>query len=164
MKLPPTMSGDEISEKNKDVLMMLYQEVGKSWRDLLGVRFKLLALVPGVSLAVLFSLFGEGLLKTTIGFNILISMFGLVVTFGIYMYEVRNSEIYYFLLRRGKKIEQELGIINGQFQGRPKGEKKLFTITFYHDTAIKLLYWPTLITWCLSLLYFVFSLISDILS
>ena len=124
----------------------------------MGVRFKLLALVPAVSLAVLLGLYEETIVQLSRNITLLISIFGLVVTFGIYMYDIRNSELYDDLISRGKKIEEELGIETGQFLGRPSGKKRFHLITFYHDRALKLIYWPTLLAWLFSILYFLILL------
>jgi hypothetical protein len=106
--------------ENKEVLLSLYGEICNSWRMLTDVRFKLLGLVPTVSAAVLISLLSrskenEGLSTRS---RIAISIFGLLITIGIGMYDQRNTKLYIDLVRRGHRIEEELGIDTGQFRGR----------------------------------------------
>lgn len=118
--LLPAMSSTAREPEHKEILLSLYGEICNSWRMLTDVRFKLLGLVPTVSAAVLISLLSrnkpdEGLSPLS---RIAISVFGLLITVGIWMYDQRNTKLYIDLVRRGHRIEEELGIDTGQFRGR----------------------------------------------
>lgn len=129
----------------QEILKMLYSEVCTSWRALMDTRFKLLGFVPSVSVLILIGLLSEDnpaaalsqIAKTAI------ALFGLLVTFALFVYELRNSQLYDDLISRGRKIEDELGIDTGQFRGRPKPSNKLIK----HDVAINLIYGTALAGW-----------------
>ncbi len=148
----PTLT-DELQvqpqQQAQEILKMLYGEVCNSWRGLMDVRFKLLGLVPSVSLVILISLLSqnkpaEGLSLTT---KTAIVIFGLLVTLGLFVYELRNSQLYDDLISRGRKIEEELGIDTGQFRGRLKPSNKLIK----HGVAINLIYGTALAGWFFAL-------------
>lgn len=106
----------------KDVLLAIYSEACSGWRTLTDVRFKLLGLLPAVSVAVLISIFGKGDAGYSLGpiEQGVIGLFGLLITGALYVYEKRNSELYNDLIGRGRQIEAELGIHTGHFRGRPE--------------------------------------------
>ena len=64
------------------VLLALYAEVCKGWRTLTDVRFKLLGLMPIVSVAVLITLLSKGGPGSSLGplAQAIIALFGLSVT------------------------------------------------------------------------------------
>lgn len=102
------------------LLVALHGEVCATWRDLHGVRFRLLGLLPLVTLGV-FALGSDGgrsLLAAAV--TLLIAALGLAVTVGLYIYDLRNSELYDDLISRGRRIEAELGLASGVFRGRVK--------------------------------------------
>jgi hypothetical protein len=70
-------------------------------------------------------------------------MFGLLATIALYIYEIRNSDLYDDLISRGRRIEYELGVDTGHFRGRPRPASWLVT----HGTAIKLVYLVTIAAW-----------------
>src|SRR4051812_1261838 len=95
----------------EEVLLALYREVCASWRSLVDVRFKLLALVPAVSAALLSTLLsrktGDAGLSPAAG--VVIGFFGFVVTLALAVYDRRNSQLHDELISRGRRIERELG-------------------------------------------------------
>ena len=127
----------------REVLSLLYGEVCSSWRELIGVRFKLLGFVPtvsGVALAALFST-DKPSLTAALG----IGLFGLLVTFALFVYDQRNSQLHDELISRGRRIECELGVVVGQFRGRP-GSRGIVK----HDYATALVYVSTMLLWTLA--------------
>lgn len=91
------------ANSDQDSLLALYAEVCGSWRMLTDVRFKLLGFAPTASIVLLVGLLspgapGEGLLVTS---RASISIFGLLVTIGLYIYDRRNIELYDDLVSRG---------------------------------------------------------------
>src|SRR5688500_11498990 len=107
----PTLREGVDASKNRDVLLKVYDQVCSTWKELVGVRFKLLALVPTVSLALLATVLStkgvsEGL---TLAERIVILLLGLASTLGLYVYDIRNSELHDDLISRARKIEDERG-------------------------------------------------------
>lgn len=144
----PTLSEELKSDSQSDtqrILIMLYGEVCSSWRGLLDVRFKLLGLVPAISVVAFIGLFssgGSGTQASSIA-RTAIALFGLLITLGLFVYELRNSQLYDDLISRGRKIEEELGIDTGQFRGRRTPTHALIK----HDIAINLIYGTVLVGW-----------------
>jgi hypothetical protein len=153
-----------------EVLKMLYGEVCNTWRQLTDVRFRLLALVPAVSIFVIASLLVTDITKQVtpaaatsaaatenitakqlnpvilLGFAIA----GFLVSTALYTYEKRNTELYNDLISRGRKIETELGVDTGLFRGRLESSRKLaWFLPVKHDVAINVVYGTTIIAWFL---------------
>jgi hypothetical protein len=146
--LPVFQAGVEPPVRQDD-LKWLYGEICSSWRMLTDVRFKLLGFVPTVSVVILISLLsrdapGTGL---TSMMRMAVSVFGLLITLALYIYERRNSELYDDLVSRGRRIEKELGIDTGQFLGRKDPKSRLIQ----HDVAINLIYGTALAGWLFAL-------------
>jgi hypothetical protein len=140
----PTLREEVDVSQNRDLLLGLYDQVCSAWKELIGVRFKLLGLVPTISLALLATILsakgpGDGLDWPS---KLLISLLGLLATFGLFVYDRRNSELHDDLISRGRKIEDELGIDTGIFRGRLKA----FGI-FKHDIATNVIYVACLLAW-----------------
>lgn len=122
----------------RELLQAIYGEACSTWRALVDVRFKLLALVPFVSVAVLVVILpGTGSTERLKGLaGSLIAAVGFIVTLGLVVYEVRNSQLHDDLVSRGRRIEAELGIQMEIFRGRPEPKYRLIN----HGTAIFLVY------------------------
>jgi hypothetical protein len=159
----------KLSTRSQDVLQMLYGEVCKAWGQLTDVRFKLLALVPAVSIFVVANLFASEVTKEMDSsgkvINVIerpflsppiqagIALAGLITVSALYLYEKRNSQLYDDLISRGRKIEKEMGIGTGIFLGRLKSSKKwLWIIPIQHDWAINAIYWITMGAWLITFL------------
>ncbi len=147
--LPILREGFDVGA-NRDLMLKMYDQACQTWRELIGVRFKLLALVPSVSLLLLATILstegpGKGL---SVGLKILISVFGLLVTLGLLIYDLRNSALHDDLISRARKIEDELGVDTGIFRGRLKAG---FLIK--HDSATGLIYGTSLAGWLATLIY-----------
>ena len=144
--LPTLREGVDVSQ-NRDLLLTLYDQVCSAWKELVGVRFKLLGLVPTVSLALLATILSvkgpaDGLDRPS---KVLISLLGLLATFGLFVYDRRNSALHDDLISRGRKIEDELGIDTGIFRGRLKA----FGI-FKHDVATNVIYASSMLAWAVA--------------
>lgn len=131
------------------LLENIYSEVCSNWRALHDVRFKLLGLVPFVTIGILVVLLPSSGSDTHISGWIakLIPSVGLVVTLGLLIYETRNSELYNDLISRGRRIEAELGVNTGVFRGRPRPKREFIN----HSTAIWLIYGSAIVGWALSI-------------
>ncbi|MEM9231899.1 MAG: hypothetical protein AAGB10_20080 [Pseudomonadota bacterium] len=136
------------SAADRALLLHLYDEVGTQWRDLHAMRFKLLGLLPLVSVG-LFS-FGAATvdnLPRALG-AALVAGLGLLVTQGLHVYDRRNSELYDDLISRGRRIEAELGIDVGVYRGRKRPARSGIN----HGVATGTIYWSVKLAWGASLL------------
>lgn len=139
------------NEDQAKALSILYAEVCSSWRALVDVRFKLLGLVPAVSAVAFIELLarrpaGEELEPLA---GLVIAVFGFLVTFALFVYDQRNSQLHDELISRGRRIEYELGIAVGQFRGRPGS-----WAVVKHDTATTVVYVVTLCAWVIAAVMF----------
>ncbi|MGB7838978.1 MAG: hypothetical protein WBL40_12795 [Terrimicrobiaceae bacterium] len=140
----PTLRESTQTPAERELLLKLYEQTCTTWRMLVDVRFKLVALVPTLSLISLATVFGGG--DATKYFSpklrLLFACLGLVVTLGLLIYELRNSQLHDDLISRGRKIEDELGVDTGVFRGR-----KVAKGIIKHDHAIFLIYGAALVAW-----------------
>lgn len=146
---------------DNDDLWREYQEIGQNIRWLGEVRFKLLTLVPSVSgLAVALLAQVE---VTSAGAALAISLLGLVATVGVFVYDLRNSEIYNALLFRARDLERRLDLSSsglrpgfvGQYGERPlpRGEGTLLAVT--HGLGLALMYGAAFGLWTFAVTHFV---------
>lgn len=143
--------GREPSGHEVEILKISYDQVCQTWRALLDTRFKLLGLIPFVTVAVLVVVIPKSGSEDHLQGPdaLLVGLVGLLATVGLLIYEIRNSVLYDDLISRGRRIEAELGLTNGVFLGRPGPKTKLFS----HTPAIALIYLGAVIGW----LYVIFS-------
>ena len=131
-----------------DRVRLDYDKTTELLRTLLDIRFKLLALVPTISgLAVGFV--GRGAKPAEL---LAVGLLGLVATLGVFFYEVRNSQLYEYALRRAAVLETRLGV--GLFTERPGLSVRPFGIAAAgHHRGIALVYsaalggWAYLVAW-----------------
>jgi len=137
-----------IDPPNRDVLLALYTQVCTTWRELIEIRFKLLALVPAVSVLSQAAILSNSIVGAGLGRPLKagLCVFGLLVTFGLFLYDKRNSELHDDLISRGRKIEDELGIDTGQFKGRLRPSNSLVK----HDVALAIIYGTSLVGWAMA--------------
>lgn len=144
----PAVVGD--TDAARELRLALYREVCTTWRGLVDVRFKLLALLPPVSFVVVGGLVQaqDRLPRPAL---VVAATLGLAVSVGLFVYDRRNSELHDFLISRGRRLESELGVATGQFLGRPRAKSSLVQ----HDTALSLVYGAVIALWLLAGLVFV---------
>ena len=147
---------EQVGLSPTDRLRLDYQQTTDLLRTLTDVRFKLLALVPTLSgAAVVFT--GRPTAPVQL---LALGGLGLAATLGVLFYDLRNSEIYDYAIRRAQRIENELGISlqgdgtpGGLFSERPPGTIRLFGITADRDRGLALVYsaalggWTYLVVW-----------------
>jgi (4S)-4-hydroxy-5-phosphonooxypentane-2,3-dione isomerase len=144
-RLPLLRDGRTIApDRERELLFKMYDQAAQAWRELVGVRFKLLALVPSVSLILVGTIVstkgpGAGLTPTL---RVFACTLGLLVTLGLLIYELRNSSLHDDLVSRGRKIEDELGVDTGLFRGRLKGDRVI-----KHSVALGLVYGASIAAW-----------------
>ncbi len=135
-------------DEKRKTLLDLYKEINTNWRTLADIRFKLLGLLPTISIVAIIALFTGAGGHLTPFLQSIVSLLGFAVTIGIFMYDMRNSQLYDYLISRSRRIEFELGIHTGQHLGRPKA--RWFVIK--HDVATGIIYIATIISWVVVIL------------
>ena len=141
--LPTLRTPDALAQKEA-LLLSIYEQTCSTWRMLVDVRFKLFALVPTASLLSLATVFGGGDATKLLSprMRLLFAILGLVVTVGLLIYELRNSQLHDDLISRARKIEDELGIDTAVFRGRLVARGLL-----KHDHATWLIYGAAVVAW-----------------
>ena len=89
-----------------ELLRLDYQQTTDMLRSLTDVRFKLLALVPTLSGAAVAVLGHPGSAAELLAIGLL----GLIATLGILLYELRNTQLSEYGMRRARQIEAQLGL------------------------------------------------------
>jgi hypothetical protein len=147
-----TAAGGETPASRVDRLRLDYQQTTDLLRGLTDVRFKLLALVPTLS-GTAVGLLGH---PTSAVELLAIGVLGLAATLGVLLYELRNSELHDYAIRRARRIETALGFLSlgegvargGLFSERPAGTLRLFGVAAVdRDRALALVYGAALAGW-----------------
>ena len=138
-----------LDPQRQAVLLALYGEVCGGWRTLTDVRFKLLGLLPVVSLAAITTLVSSSRGQYPLSALEIsaIAVLALLFTCAVRLYDLRNTMLYSDLVGRGRQIEAELGIHTGHFRGRPDSKGVI-----QHDTAINAVYNLATLAWALAAL------------
>ncbi|MFC1823129.1 hypothetical protein ACFL9T_10600 [Thermodesulfobacteriota bacterium] len=125
-----------------------YEQICNSYRQLTDVRFKLLAFVPAISGAAI-AIISKDLsaFQTSPVPRLIVAILGFLVTLGIVFYDQRNSQLYNALVRRGKKLEEELCISSTFSQRQPRSLKLFGLVTIWHDRGLALIYGSVLGAW-----------------
>src|SRR5438094_8764495 len=115
-----------MADERAATLRVIYQETCKTHNAIADFRAKLLALLPIASGTGVFLLLGKlngGDRKLLLA----VGIFGFVVTFGLFMYELRGIEDCTALRGHGIAIEEALDLHEdtGQFLYWPKGKFNL---------------------------------------
>ncbi|HEX6748861.1 MAG TPA: hypothetical protein VF092_16300 [Longimicrobium sp.] len=153
----PTLRRPQPQPPEREILLSLYPEVCSGWRMLTDVRFKLLALVPAVSIIAWVQLLKETALNEPPGTwaGVALSLAGLAVTVLLRMYDLRNDQLYDDLISRGRKIEEELGVDTALFRGRPRG----VGTRVVHSFALTGIYGVAMLGWVGMALWFTAGLL-----
>ncbi len=125
-----------------DLLRVDYQQTTDLLRSLTDVRFKLLALVPTLSGAAV-AVLGH---PSSAAELIAVGLLGLTATLGVLLYELRNSQLSDYALRRAQSLEGELGL--GLYRDRPDRRLRLFGLApVDRDRGLILVYSAALAGW-----------------
>jgi hypothetical protein len=139
-----------------DRLRLDYDQTTQALRTLTDVRFRLLAFVPAVSGAAVGLLSKPRPAAELLGVGVL----GLVATAGVFVYELRNSQISAAFHARAQELERRLGL--GSVAGAPGGlfserpgitQRLLGFLTVSHGHGLALVYaaalggWGYLVGW-----------------
>ncbi len=146
------------------LLQLDYKQTTAYFHALAETRFKLLALLPittGTAIVVL----DEG---TSDSLTLAVGLLGFVASFGLLVYDQRNTELYDRMQRRAKILEVELGFVpffderdrselnlrpadvkfmGGPFLDRPRRGRSFYGLPLWHDLGLALVYSATLAGW-----------------
>ena len=135
-----------------DRLRLDYQQTTGLLGAINDVRFKLLALVPTLSGAAVAVLGRPSSTAVLLG----VGLIGLIATVGVLLYELRNTQLYHYGLRRAQKLERELGLMSldndagtgGLFTDRPTSALRLFgVLPVDRDAGLTLVYGAAIAGW-----------------
>ena len=141
-----------------DRLQADYQQTTDLLRSLTDVRFKLLGFTPTITGAAIALLSHRHSAAELLA----VGSLGLISTIGIVVYELRNTQLHDYALRRAQELERRLGIASladagqpaGLYGEEPAGELTVFgIITAAHDRGLALVYsaviagWTYLVAW-----------------
>jgi xanthosine utilization system XapX-like protein len=135
-------------DEKSTALKWWYTEICSHIRTTDEISFKLLGLVPlvsGIGIVVLLDRSKQPAWSPMVVF---VGLFGALVTFAIYRWEVRNLMTCDWLIHLARTLEQDqLGLANGQFHNRPAPH--IFGYQVGKRQAEHLLYWTTITAWLL---------------
>ncbi len=135
-----------------DLVRLDYEQTTQLVRALTEIRFRLLAFVPTIAGAAVAFVSDPGSASDLLAVGLL----GLVATLGIFIYELRNSQIYDAAIHRATVLERRLGIrsivdearVGGIFTERPRRSMRLFgRAAVWHDRGLALVYAAALAGW-----------------
>ena len=150
------------SDKKFELLKEVYKEASSNYKNLTDIRFKLLGLVPAVSVLAWIQLYKDIQTDSIIGLilGLVLSLIAIRITYGIRTYDKRNDELYNDLISRGRRAEYELGINTGIFKGRLEASNTdMFNKKINHGRALDLIYSSVFIGWILQILWFSMNLV-----
>jgi hypothetical protein len=125
-----------------DALRLDYEQTTQLMRTLTDIRFKLLAFVPTIAGAAV-GLLGSGSSAAEL---LSVGFLGLSATFGVLLYELRNSELYDSIIERAVDLEQKLGL--GLLTHRAQKRATLFgLVSARHERGVGLVYGAALAGW-----------------
>jgi hypothetical protein len=123
-----------------ETLRLDYEQTTQLMRTLTDIRFKLLAFVPTIAGASV-GLVGRGGSASDL---VAVGLLGLAATFGVMLYELRNSQVYHAILNHARELEQKLGL--GRLSARTR--VTLFgLVAARHDRGLGLVYGSALAGW-----------------
>ncbi|GAA3348920.1 hypothetical protein GCM10020358_69210 [Amorphoplanes nipponensis] len=145
-KLDPSTSNAELSR----LAELDYKTTFDAWRQLVDIRFKLIALVPtgsmvGVAQVLPWPAYAAGMLFLC----------------GITLYEIRNTQVHDALGKRLVQLDGEFANLEstprpaggGPFSTRPSGRLRLFGVfSVWHNRAIAIVYATSIAAWTWRLL------------
>jgi hypothetical protein len=135
-----------------DGLRLDYEQTTQFLRTLVDVRFKLLAFVPTITGAAVGLVGRPRPAAELLGVGLL----GLLATLGIFLYELRNTQLHDALVRRAAELERQLGLRpalgasgpGGLFGELPGRAVRLFgVLPVGQDRGLALVYSTALAGW-----------------
>jgi hypothetical protein len=135
-----------------DALRLDYEQTTQLLRTLIDVRFRLLAFVPTITVAAVGLVGRPRPAAELLGVGVL----GLLATLGIFIYELRNTQLHDALVRRAAELERQLGLrsalgasgpggLFGELPGR--AVRLLGVLPVGQDSGLALVYSTALAGW-----------------
>lgn len=150
------------SDKKFELLKEVYKEASSNYKNLTDIRFKLLGLVPAISVLAWIQLYKDiqtnSIADLLVG--LVLSLIAIRITYGIRTYDKRNDELYNDSISRGRRAEDELGINTGIFKGRLEANQTdRLNKEINHSRALYLIYSSVFFGWTLQIIWFSTNLI-----
>lgn len=130
----------------QDWLEMEYQEIGKRYLTMQDFRLKLLGFLPLVS-SGLFLLIGKDGTPPQAELLLPIGLFGLFITLGCALFEIRVFRIHAALVHRGRSIESELNVEGMYHIASSSADPSPVGTYFKTRYASAVIYLTTLLAW-----------------
>ena len=118
-----------------DRLRLDYEQTTQLLRTLTDIRFKLIAFVPTFAAASV-GFFAHPRAAVEL---IAVGVLGLAATLGIFLYELRNSELYAAAAGRARELERQLQLSGGGLDAHDRG--------LYLVYGAALAGWSYIVTW-----------------
>jgi hypothetical protein len=131
--------------ENKEFYSKVYEKIADNVKQLEDIRFKLLAIVPSVSaigIKELYSINCENSIK------VFFAILGIVITFSIFIFELRNRQIIKALNKRRIAMENEMDVSTSAFV-KDLQSKGIIT----HRASMNLIYITAIVSWLLFLFF-----------
>jgi hypothetical protein len=111
-----------VDPEHTENVRTMYKEVCESLRTVTDFRGKLLALLPVISGVGIYGLVPKEKLQEQVARPYLtaIGILGVLVTIGLFLYELRGIDHCRNLIKVGRCLEEEMGFTDGQFIGEDK--------------------------------------------
>jgi hypothetical protein len=150
------------AKSDDEVRVLLYGEVMSQWRQLTDVRFRLMSMLPALSIVAfipLLLLVGEDS-ALPLAAGVLLGALGLALTHGLHLYERRNDGLYDDLISRARRIEDELGVHTGIAKARL--EPPVSNIS--HGPATRWIFVSVKLAWLVVTATLAIALVTDIVT
>lgn len=116
------MSSVELTDQQAENLRTAYRELCTSYRAIDDFRAKLLGFLPLATGTGIFLLVtDEAKMKFVQAYFWPIGVFGIVITLGLFLYELYGVKKCTALICAGRQLEEDLSVKDGQFKKRPLG-------------------------------------------
>lgn len=135
-----------------DKLRLDYEQTGAMYRTLTGIRFRLLALVPALTVIVI--LVSADQLPSLM---LAVGVLGGLATFGVSLYDLRNTQLYEAAQQRLRSLEAIMQFpetradqstkIGGYHLRRPGRSLTFFGVPVVHDYGLGIIYSAALSGW-----------------
>ena len=130
---------------NKEFYNKVYEKTADNVKQLEDIRFKLLAIVPSVSAIGIKELYAVNCENHV---KVFFAILGIVITFSIFIYEIRNRQILKALNKKRVAMENEMGFSTVDFE---KNLQSKGIVT--HRASMNLIYITAIASWLLFLFF-----------
>jgi hypothetical protein len=135
--------------ENKEFYSKVYEKLVDNVKQLEDVRFKLLAIVPSVSAIGIKELYAVNCENHV---KVFFAILGIVITFSIFIFELRNRQIIKALNKRKVALENEMDVPTTVFM---KDLQSSGIVT--HRFSMNLIYITAIVSWLFFLFFTLFK-------